>query len=40
MDRAAALQVDPRINVYVTGFSYGDETSFDLLTIRYAQWPG
>jgi len=40
MDGAAALAVDPRFNVYATGYSYGDDTSFDFLTLRYVQWNG
>ena len=34
-DRATALAVDADGNVYVTGWSYGDGTSFDYANIKY-----
>ena len=32
---ATALTIDDSGNIYITGFSYGNETSADYLTIKY-----
>ncbi|TKJ41332.1 hypothetical protein CEE36_08430 [candidate division TA06 bacterium B3_TA06] len=39
-DAAVAIAVDNSDNVYVTGYSMGEGTSYDYATIKYSQGPG
>lgn len=35
LDMAQDITVDPEGNVFVTGYSYGGETNFDFVTLKY-----